>query len=187
MFFKITSFFCHIVADRPQTVAAPTGITLLLCQSVIKHSRNLGIMSPAYETQRGFHRINSPKRPISTPRRRKKIARTRLLLYDSSKCHANITGNVELAAAVDAYLDMLQSEKNQQPFIKAQINRSLREPGAPLEGRTRASVEYRMQNISAVLVSEKLPTVKGYVPAANVGNNSHARILRIIKERRKIK
>jgi 5-methylcytosine-specific restriction protein A len=94
--------------------------------------------------------------------------------------------DTELAAAVDAYLDMLRYEQNGKPFNKAEINRALRESGAALEGRTKASVEYRMQNISAVLKSEKLTTVKGYAPASNVGDHIRVRLLRILKERRKI-
>lgn len=95
--------------------------------------------------------------------------------------------DTELTAAVDAYLEMLRSEENSQPYNKAEINRCLREPGAALEGRTKASVEYRMQNISAVLRGEKMPIVKGYAPAANVGDHIRTRVLRILKERRKIK
>ena len=89
----------------------------------------------------------------------------------------------ELAAAVDAYLEMLRHQKDGRPYNKAEINRSLREPGSPLQGRTKASIEYRMQNISAVLADEKLPIVEGYAPAANVGENIRTRILSLLKKR----
>ena len=91
--------------------------------------------------------------------------------------------DAELTAAIDAYLTMLRCEKNGEPYNKAEINRSLRESGALLEGRTKASIEYRMQNISAVLKEEKLPFVKGYAPAANVGDQMRARISKIYSGR----
>jgi len=90
----------------------------------------------------------------------------------------------ELAAAVEAYLTMLECQQNGQPFNKAEINRALREPGSPLAGRTKSSVEFRMQNISAVLADEKQLTVNGYAPAANVGDNIRSRILKLVKARR---
>ena len=93
--------------------------------------------------------------------------------------------DVELTAAIDAYLEMLSCEQNGKLFNKAEINRELRAPGAPLEGRTKASIEYRMQNISAVLMVEKKTVVKGYAPAANVGDHIRTRITRILKERQK--
>ena len=61
----------------------------------------------------------------------------------------------ELHAAVAAYLQMLRFELNATPYIKAEINRNLRE--GPLSSRTAASIEFRMQNISATLYDLKLP------------------------------
>lgn len=80
----------------------------------------------------------------------------------------------ELAAAVESYLKMLAWEKNNQPFNKAQQNRSLRE-GA-LAGRTKGSIEFRMQNISAVLVQMGLDRINGYKPANNVGSGVEQQI-----------
>lgn len=94
-----------------------------------------------------------------------------------------IWSDAELEAALDAYIEMLGSEREGRPFNKAEINRSLREPGSPLEGRTKASIEYRMQNISAVLKEADLPIVKGYAPAANVGNGTSSRIWTIWQQR----
>jgi 5-methylcytosine-specific restriction enzyme A len=92
----------------------------------------------------------------------------------------------ELAAAVDAYLEMLESEHKGRPYNKAEVNRSLREKGMPLKGRTKSSVEFRMQNISAVLQAEGHSFVKGYVPAKNVGGHVHSRIAEILKSRKAI-
>jgi len=75
----------------------------------------------------------------------------------------------EIQAAVDAYLSMLSREQNGQAINKAHENRVLRE-GA-LAGRTKGSVEFRMQNISTVLVELGRNRIEGYKPAKNVGAN----------------
>ncbi|MFW0758389.1 HNH endonuclease [Pseudomonas sp. H11T01] len=75
----------------------------------------------------------------------------------------------EIQAAVDAYLSMLTREQNGQKVNKAHENRVLRE-GA-LSGRTKGSVEFRMQNISTVLVQMDRDRIEGYKPAKNVGAN----------------
>ncbi|MGF0240571.1 HNH endonuclease [Rhodococcus sp. IEGM1300] len=77
--------------------------------------------------------------------------------------------DVEIQAAVDAYLRMWSQEQKGQVFNKAHENRMLRE-GA-LAGRTKGSVEFRMQNISTVLVELGRAPIKGYKPAKNVGAN----------------
>ncbi len=75
----------------------------------------------------------------------------------------------EIQAAVNAYLSMLSREQNGQAINKAHENRVLRE-GA-LAGRTKGSVEFRMQNISTVLVELGRDRIEGYKPAKNVGAN----------------
>ncbi|WPN28907.1 HNH endonuclease [Pseudomonas sp. P5_109] len=77
--------------------------------------------------------------------------------------------DLEIQAAVDAYLSMLAREQNGQAINKAHENRTLRE-GA-LAGRTKGSVEFRMQNISTVMVELDRKPIKGYKPAKNVGAN----------------
>jgi len=77
--------------------------------------------------------------------------------------------DLEIQAAVDAYLSMLSREQNGQPINKAHENRVLRE-GA-LASRTKGSVEFRMQNISTVLVELGRTRIDGYKPAKNVGAN----------------
>ncbi|NWA83355.1 HNH endonuclease signature motif containing protein [Pseudomonas sp. D2002] len=82
--------------------------------------------------------------------------------------------DAELAAAVEAYLKMLAWEKSGQPFNKALENRLLRE-GA-VAGRAKGSIEFRMQNISTVLVSMGWDRIEGYKPARNVGAGVEQRI-----------
>lgn len=77
--------------------------------------------------------------------------------------------DVEIQAAVDAYLSMLSREQNGQAINKSHENRILRE--GVLAGRTKGSVEFRMQNISTVLVELGRDRIEGYKPAKNVGAN----------------
>lgn len=81
----------------------------------------------------------------------------------------------EIDAAVGAYLEMLRREITGAPFSKAEINRQLR--ATRLVSRTKSSVEYRMQNISAVLRQAGRRWLSGYRPAENVGANVGAKIL----------
>ncbi|MBF0383385.1 MAG: HNH endonuclease [Magnetococcales bacterium] len=74
----------------------------------------------------------------------------------------------ELKAAVDAYLEMLQLESSGRPYSKAEINKRLRDN--VLSNRSKGSIEYRMQNISATLHELCLPWIQGYKPASNVGS-----------------
>ncbi|BCG46794.1 hypothetical protein GEOBRER4_n1608 [Citrifermentans bremense] len=84
----------------------------------------------------------------------------------------------EFEAAVKAYLWMLEQERDGKPYKKSDVNVTLRE--GPLASRTKASVEYRMQNISAVLVELSMPHVTGYVPAKNVGPDGKKKIMELL-------
>lgn len=76
--------------------------------------------------------------------------------------------DAELEAAVRGYAEMLSAEKSGRPYNKAEMNKQLRD--GPLATRSKGSVEYRMQNISAVLDELGLPWIQGYKPAKNVGS-----------------
>lgn len=71
----------------------------------------------------------------------------------------------EIEAAVADYLDMLACEVRGEQFNKAQRNRALRER---LDGRSKGAVEFKHQNISAVLIAEGLPPIIGYKPRGHV-------------------
>ncbi|EPJ89853.1 MULTISPECIES: HNH endonuclease [Pseudomonas] len=86
--------------------------------------------------------------------------------------------DLEIQAAVDAYLGMLKREQSGQPINKAYENRVLRE-GA-LATRTKGSVEFRMQNISTVLEGIDRDRIEGYKPAQNVGANVVRSILKAL-------
>jgi hypothetical protein len=74
----------------------------------------------------------------------------------------NWTGE-ELDLIVADYFLMLNDEAADVPFNKAQHNRLLQNK----IDRTGGSIEFKHQNISAVLQQLGLPRIKGYLPAAN--------------------
>ncbi|WP_282358283.1 SH3 domain-containing protein [Pseudomonas sp. PS01303] len=79
----------------------------------------------------------------------------------------NDWSDVEIQATVEAYFRMLLREQSGQTVNKAHENRVLRE--GVLNSRTKASVEFRMQNISAVFEELGLQRISGYKPAKNIG------------------
>lgn len=66
---------------------------------------------------------------------------------------------VEVEAIVSDYFEMLAMELRGQPFNKAEHNRKLQ---TLLNNRERGSVEFKHQNISAVLIELGYPYIKGY-------------------------
>ena len=59
---------------------------------------------------------------------------------------------------------MLRAELAGEPYSKADHNRALQ---PLLDGRSKSSIEFKHQNISAVLVGMGLPYIDGYKPARN--------------------
>lgn len=80
----------------------------------------------------------------------------------------------EIEIIVADYLQMLQMELAGVKFNKAERNWILQQR----LGRTKGSIEYKHQNISAVMAILGLPFIWGYKPAANF----QARILEIIEQ-----
>lgn len=85
----------------------------------------------------------------------------------------------ELKACVEAYIGMLGDEQAGRSINKAAVRRSL--VAGPLAERGEASVEFRMQNISAVLQGMNRPWIVGYKPAENVGPTNRDRIASYIE------
>lgn len=71
---------------------------------------------------------------------------------------------LECEFIVDDYLDMLEAELRQRPFSKAEHRRALK---TRLRNRTDGSIEYKHQNISAVMISAGHVYIRGYKPAWN--------------------
>lgn len=92
----------------------------------------------------------------------------------------NLWSIEELKAAAKAYLWMLKSEEEGTTFTKSAVNQSLQ--AGPLKRRTIKSIEYRMQNLSAVLSDFCLPWIKGYKPARNIGEKNEIRLRAILVE-----
>lgn len=65
----------------------------------------------------------------------------------------------EIDATVEAYLTMLNHEQQGKPYSKSSFNEELRR-GA-LARRSKSSIEYRMQNISAVLEGLGMSRIQG--------------------------
>jgi hypothetical protein len=59
---------------------------------------------------------------------------------------------------------MLNAEMRGEHPVKAEVNRALQ---VLLPARTRGSIEYKLQNVSAVLEEQHLPFIDGYKPARN--------------------
>jgi len=85
----------------------------------------------------------------------------------------------ELMSSVQAYLGMLRLELKGELYSKAEVNRQLRD--GPLAGRTKASVEFRMQNISAALYELKMPHIAGYLPARNIGSAVKEKMVELLQ------
>src|SRR5450759_3289482 len=69
----------------------------------------------------------------------------------------------ELDAIVADYFSMLRAELSRQPYVKSHHSAVLMEQ----IGRTHRSVEFKHQNISAVLEEMGLPWIVGYKPKRN--------------------
>jgi len=70
----------------------------------------------------------------------------------------------EVDLIVADYFEMLRLDLADQPFSKSERNHALQ---VRLNRRTKGSVEFKHQNISAALVDLELPYLRGYKPAKN--------------------
>jgi Protein NO VEIN, C-terminal len=69
----------------------------------------------------------------------------------------------EIDLIVADYFDMLRMERAGEPYVKAERNRALQE----LTHRSRGSIEFKHQNISAILLKLGMDWIAGYKPAVN--------------------
>lgn len=70
----------------------------------------------------------------------------------------------EVEATVSNYFEMLAMDLRDEPYNKAEHNRNLQKL---LRNRTKAAVELKHQNISAVLIELGYPYIDGYKPMGN--------------------
>lgn len=70
----------------------------------------------------------------------------------------------EVAATVRSYLEMLRLEVSGEPYVKSEFRKAL----LPLlSNRSGSAVEFKYQNVSAVLMKLGLRPIQGYQPARN--------------------
>ncbi|MHA7286565.1 protein NO VEIN domain-containing protein [Arthrobacter sp. MDT3-44] len=81
--------------------------------------------------------------------------------------------DAEVGAIVSSYLGMLRLELAGEPFNKAEENRKLQE----IIGRTKGSIEFKHQNISAVIIEAKGIPIDGYKPMRNVQDRLRTAVL----------
>jgi hypothetical protein len=72
----------------------------------------------------------------------------------------------ELDSIVANYFEMLEAELSGHPYVKSRHSKAL----MARIGRTHRSVEFKHQNISAVLDELGLPWIPGYIPKRNYQN-----------------
>lgn len=70
----------------------------------------------------------------------------------------------EVAMTVRSYLDMLQLEVSGQSYVKSHFRKALL---PRLSNRSESAIEFKYQNISAVLMKLGLRPIRGYQPAQN--------------------
>lgn len=70
----------------------------------------------------------------------------------------------EVAATVADYFAMLEHELRGEPYSKRDHNRRLQ---VLLNGRSAGAIEFKHQNISAILIEQGFPYIDGYKPRAN--------------------
>jgi hypothetical protein len=71
---------------------------------------------------------------------------------------------IECELTVQSYFAMLEKELRSEPYNKAAFRRELR---PKLNDRSESSIEFKHQNISAILVELGFPYIAGYRPAFN--------------------
>ncbi|MBK5143406.1 HNH endonuclease [Budviciaceae bacterium BWR-B9] len=92
---------------------------------------------------------------------------------------SNSWSDEELEASVRAYFEMYDSYLDQIPFNKKDCYRKLHERF----GRSEKAFEYRMQNISYVVVLEGIDYLPGLKPARNVGKNIFQQLKSLIHKK----
>lgn len=81
----------------------------------------------------------------------------------------------EVAATVQSYLEMLRLEVSGQPYIKSHYRKAL----LPLlSGRSESAIEFKHQNVSAVMMKLRLRPIRGYQPAHNYQQSLVAEVQR---------
>ncbi len=97
------------------------------------------------------------------------LAQPQFKAYNADKyCRLVIMGDVwtdkEVEAIVKDYFDMLVCELQGNLYNKSKHRKNISEK---LNNRSHGSIEYKHQNISALLIEQGLPYISGYKPKSN--------------------
>lgn len=87
-------------------------------------------------------------------------------MTDAATKHGSFWSDDEIAIVVAEYFLMLAAEISGRPYVKAEHRRRVMQH----TGRAKGAVEYKFENISAVLEELGVPWVWGYKPASNYQN-----------------
>ena len=83
--------------------------------------------------------------------------------------------DVENDVCVSAYLRLLEAELRDAHLVKTELNREVQSA----TGRSKGAIEYKFQNVSAVLRDLNHPFVNGYKPAVNYQDSLTEAVLRV--------
>lgn len=86
--------------------------------------------------------------------------------------------NAEVEIIIADYFSMLQKEFQRKPYIKAEHRKALLQL---LKNRSKGSIEFKHQNISAVLINLGLPYIKGYLPRFNYQGVLESKVVAFLK------
>jgi hypothetical protein len=89
----------------------------------------------------------------------------------------------EVELIVATYFNMLASEIGQKPYNKTSFRQALL---PMLNGRSEGSIEFKHQNISAVLANMGLPFIKGYKPRFNYQQILEDEVARFLQSNRNV-
>lgn len=100
----------------------------------------------------------------STPRRNSQVTSVpKAGGASESSASGSTWSDPELQASIAAYRRLLEAENRGQPMVKSDVVESLMKT----TGRSKGSIEMRLQNISAVLQELQLPWIDGYKPLSH--------------------
>ena len=91
--------------------------------------------------------------------------------------------NIEVELIVADYFTMLSAELREESYSKAEHRRAML---ALLANRSEGSVEFKHQNISAILINQGQPYIKGYLPRFNFQKILEEKVVEYLFENHKI-
>jgi len=98
------------------------------------------------------------------------------------KLMSNEWSHIEVELIVSDYLDMLSSELNGKPVNKTEHRSRIR---PLLNNRSNGSIEFKHQNISAILIKLGLPYINGYKPRWNYQNILEEELIKLISVKKR--